>query len=352
MRRALIVLIASLSALAPATAQQPDAPRTYTVREGDTLWAIAERFLKDPFRWADVHKKNADKIRDPHWIYPGQVIDLVDLFGAALDSTAVDTLPEGPLNDPSIFAVRRGTPVRTPVVTPVVSAGPRRDSRALQESAAIPFLVGQKGVRAIGSIGRVIDSGVVGRASRFERPVQLYDRVRLVLPAGASARVDDRFLVFRNGPKLRRRGRVVIPTGIVRVVGRTDGGIVEVQLTASFENVTTGHQITPLDTALAMPGTAASIASGPTVAVLWVDGDALVPSTGTDVIVSMPGDGPPLRLGDEVTFEGRTTAGESGLRAVLRVVRVTPHGATARVVSQGLGRLQRGMVGRVSARVP
>jgi len=132
MRRALVVLLASLTALAPATAQQPDAPRTYTVREGDTLWAIAKRFLKDPFRWAEVHKKNAEKIRDPHWIYPGQVIDLVDLFGPALDSTTVDSAAAVPVNEPSIFAVRRAAPARAVVEMPATTTAAPRLSRALR----------------------------------------------------------------------------------------------------------------------------------------------------------------------------------------------------------------------------
>ena len=352
MRRVLVVLLASLTAIVPATAQQSDVPRTYTVREGDTLWAIAERFLKDPFRWAEVHKKNAEKIRDPHWIYPGQVIDLQDLFGAALDSTAVDAVGADPSTAPSIFAVRRGAPpsaVIAPRETPTAAA---RLSGALRESAATPFLVGLDGLRPTGALGQVADTGTIVRPSRFGRPLQMFDRVRLVFPPGAAASPDARFLTYRYGPRLRRRGRVVIPTGVVQVVGRTSGGTVEAQLIASFESVTAEQAFVPLDTTLLEAATVAPVTAGPSVTVLWVEGDALAPSTGQDVIVSRPGDGSALRVGDQLTFEGRAAAGEGGLAAVLRVVKVTPQGATARIVSQGLGRLERGLKGRVSARVP
>ena len=51
-----------------------DAPDQHTVVKGDTLWDISATFLNNPWCWPQVWGLNRDEIRNPHWIYPGQII--------------------------------------------------------------------------------------------------------------------------------------------------------------------------------------------------------------------------------------------------------------------------------------
>ncbi len=50
--------------------------RTYKVKEGDTLWKIARKFYKDPFKWLWLFKANIDQIEDPDEIYPEQILEI------------------------------------------------------------------------------------------------------------------------------------------------------------------------------------------------------------------------------------------------------------------------------------
>lgn len=83
----LFLACSGLLGMAPALAVEEPAPATgpalidnppdrHVVVKGDTLWGIAEMFLKEPYRWPEIWRLNKSQIRNPHWIYPGQIVIL------------------------------------------------------------------------------------------------------------------------------------------------------------------------------------------------------------------------------------------------------------------------------------
>lgn len=109
-----------ISAQQKATAQQvseagvplselsPTAPDAYTVKRGDTLWGISGLFLKSPWRWPELWGMNLQQIRNPHLIFPGQLLYLDKSNGRARlrvgqpvggDSKLSPRIREGSLTD-------------------------------------------------------------------------------------------------------------------------------------------------------------------------------------------------------------------------------------------------------------
>ncbi|MCT8160231.1 LysM peptidoglycan-binding domain-containing protein [Pseudoruegeria sp. SHC-113] len=64
---------ASAQVETPTPAQAPSGPVIVTVQPGFTLWGIASETYGDGFLYVKVFEANADQIRDPDLIYPGQI---------------------------------------------------------------------------------------------------------------------------------------------------------------------------------------------------------------------------------------------------------------------------------------
>ena len=69
-----LFLLLILSTALPALAKEE---QTYTIKKGDTLWGLSQRFIEDPYYWPNMWANNPD-ISNPHLIFPGQKIRVKD----------------------------------------------------------------------------------------------------------------------------------------------------------------------------------------------------------------------------------------------------------------------------------
>lgn len=82
MRKTLLALmLLAGSGMAQANVElKSNHPESYTVVQGDTLWGISGKFLRQPWKWPEIWHANP-QVRNPHLIYPGDVLNLVYIDG-------------------------------------------------------------------------------------------------------------------------------------------------------------------------------------------------------------------------------------------------------------------------------
>jgi len=76
----IVAFVTCINVYADEIPLNPTHPDQYVVTKNDTLWGIAEKFLKHPWQWPWLWKVN-DKIKAPNLIYPGDIINLTIING-------------------------------------------------------------------------------------------------------------------------------------------------------------------------------------------------------------------------------------------------------------------------------
>jgi hypothetical protein len=150
-----LLLIAAVGLAAPAWADevrlQENAPDRHVVVKGDTLWGISEKFLKDPWLWPEVWQLNKEQIRNPHLIYPGDVVVLTMEGGKprlSLENGGKDVVKLSPqIRSEPILVKEKGIPAIEPKhIAPFLSLARVVDPDVLD---AAPKLLGAADERVL-----------------------------------------------------------------------------------------------------------------------------------------------------------------------------------------------------------
>lgn len=221
---AALLAVAAATAAAEEVALNPDHPERYTVVEGDTLWDISARFLKDPWLWPKVWKRN-EQIKNPHLIYPGDVVVL------AIDENG----------KPGIKVLRSER--RTVKLSPTIYSSPIDDAvPTIPPDAILPYLTrplvvddGTLDVAGYVAIG-LDDKLVLGKHSEF------YAR-------GLAGSKRDSYEIFRPGDDLYHPdtrellGREAVYLGRARMIA--PGETAKLVVSESKQEIIPGDRMLP-----------------------------------------------------------------------------------------------------------
>jgi len=271
-----------------AAAFQGQLPSSHTVVRGESLWSIAQMYFNDPLLWPEIYRLNTAVVEDPHWIYPGEVLNLAEMMTVAqgTDTTGVrpspgaaDTVRAAPGDTiaaviPTDTAMIDTIPADTTVIVepppPTVAEtnetifDRRRTKRqqvqdvlrAYAEQPYRPLRPGEFYGAGFLSEGEELPWGTVVGATSTSAIMRLsasntatvYEEIAIRPPHNASYHVGDSLLLARIDRVMQtgRWGQVIVPVGIARVTTIEESQVLA-RVVGQYGRVHDGQLVLPLE---------------------------------------------------------------------------------------------------------
>jgi nucleoid-associated protein YgaU len=246
----------------PVAELAPNAPQNYTVKAGDTLWAVSKLFLQNPWRWPELWGMNHTDIANPHLIYPGQQLVLIRDHGQAVlkvaqvaQDTQVAGAATGDVQASDLPSVRVSPRVRSESLSE--SALPALRSSAIEPFLAEPLIVTEAEFEAAPRIvsaqeGRVLltrGDRAYARSSTAS-PVQAQDALMRVFRSITPITAPGKGEVLGYEALYAGKARVVRPESTTTVTdadGKSTSAIVPATLdiVSAKEEIRVGDRLLP-----------------------------------------------------------------------------------------------------------
>lgn len=227
----LVFALSGLAAHAQEAQLKADSPERYTVKEGDTLWGIASRFLENPWRWPQIWQQNPD-IENPHLIYPGDVLVL---------TTTADGQPQI-----KVLRERKVTKLKPEVrVVERDDAVPTIPPDAIQPFLTNPLVIEEDGLDHAGYVAAGREGAIV------------LGKYNVFYAKGVNGADADFYNLFRPGKRLVHPetgeflGVQATHLGDARMLAAGDTSKMEV--TSSTQEIVMGDRMVPAEEDIALP---------------------------------------------------------------------------------------------------
>jgi len=237
----LLVLICLI--LLPFSSFAAEEPQIYTIKKGDTLWGISNRFIKDPYYWPNLWSHNPD-IPNPHFIYPGQKLaiydDRIEIIKAEPEVEPVEGDLE-PIDEPEVPKVEttdETTP--EPVTEELVGGEPEEEIKIKVPGGGIGFI----GIEDLKTAGRIVD----GTDNRLVLGTN--DMVFLEMNDLDTIDPGMNFAIFDLGDKVehpktgRNLGYQVFELGTLEIID-VDDNVATAKILSNVREILRGARVTP-----------------------------------------------------------------------------------------------------------
>lgn len=240
------------SAGGTAAPAAPKTPITYIVQKGDTLWGICIKFMGDPFYWPKLWYMN-NVIRNPHLIYPGQIVRFIPGDGVNPPRLVVgnefDSAP-APEEGVQVLEAKFEKEVSAspePLRRATSKDGMKIEKEAVEESQTFEFSVRSMITETLPEgIGEVTNSSKVGAILSYNDTVYLeFDDpasvssgdVYTIFSLEESITQPDKFL----GPKI---GYLISLKGTIQVT-KVHQSYVSARVNEAFSEMLRGDRVMP-----------------------------------------------------------------------------------------------------------
>lgn len=252
------------SSPAEPSAPAPEEESAYTIKQGDTLWDIANTFLKDPFLWPFIWKANPD-ITNPDLIFAGNKLSIPNLapLERAMQAPA-ETAPQeqaierqpapkeeaaAPVQEPTL---ERPKPVQPAPSEAAEEAAPAAGSALIiPEERPIP-VIDKYSMLSAGFVNSTESSDMIVGAADKGKTMYAYDDVVYInVRSKENVNVGDKYLIYAPLERVKhprtgeRYGRLIRGLGILQITAKDSSDVLTARITLSFGDIERKSLLTP-----------------------------------------------------------------------------------------------------------